>query len=144
MDEFESLSHSKWECKYHVVAGFVITGSSTPPRCTARCAHWTASWFAGRDANTNDFEAMRCVRGIGSTGFAPDSRPYSLTGASHRRLDDRSRMNREVHVRFWEGVGVKFPCATQLPARLRDRERSAQWHRTLSGVLQSPTPAQRA
>ena len=23
-------------------------------------------------------------------------------------------MNREVHVRFWEGVGVKLPCATQL------------------------------
>jgi hypothetical protein len=23
-------------------------------------------------------------------------------------------MNREVHVRFWEGVGVKFSRATQL------------------------------
>jgi hypothetical protein len=23
-------------------------------------------------------------------------------------------MNREVHVRFWEGVGVRFPRATQL------------------------------
>ncbi len=22
-------------------------------------------------------------------------------------------MNREIHVRFSEGVGVKFPCATQ-------------------------------
>ena len=22
-------------------------------------------------------------------------------------------MSREAHVRFWEGVGVKFPCATQ-------------------------------
>ena len=28
-------------------------------------------------------------------------------------LDDKSRMNREVHVRFCEGVGVKFPCATR-------------------------------
>ena len=27
-------------------------------------------------------------------------------------------MNREVHVRFWEGVEVKFSCATQL-----------SWHR---------------
>ena len=27
-------------------------------------------------------------------------------------------MNREVHVRFWEGVEVKFSCATQL-IRLR-------------------------
>jgi len=32
--------------------------------------------------------------------------------------DDRSRMSREAHVRFWEGVGVKFPCATQ-QSRLR-------------------------
>ena len=23
-------------------------------------------------------------------------------------------MNREVHVRFWEGLGVRFPRATQL------------------------------
>lgn len=23
-------------------------------------------------------------------------------------------MNREVHVRFWEGLGVRFPWATQL------------------------------
>ena len=21
-------------------------------------------------------------------------------------------MNREIHVRFWEGLGVQFPCAT--------------------------------
>jgi len=25
-------------------------------------------------------------------------------------------MNREVHVRFWEGLGVRFPRATQLSA----------------------------
>ena len=31
------------------------------------------------------------------------------------RLDDRSRMNREVHVRFWEGLAVRFRWATQLP-----------------------------
>ena len=27
--------------------------------------------------------------------------------------DDRSRMRRESHVRFWESAGVKFPRATQ-------------------------------
>ena len=33
----------------------------------------------------------------------------------------RSRMNREVHVRFWESVGVKLPRAThqRIPPRLR-------------------------
>jgi len=38
------------------------------------------------------------------------------TGSRMLRLDDRSRMNREVHVRFWEGVGVKLLCATRLSA----------------------------
>jgi hypothetical protein len=28
-------------------------------------------------------------------------------------------MNREVHVRFWEGLGVRFPRATQLAAVFR-------------------------
>ena len=36
-------------------------------------------------------------------------------GALFRRwLDDKSPMNREVHVGFWEGVGVRFPRATRL------------------------------
>lgn len=29
-------------------------------------------------------------------------------------MDDRSRMSREAHVRFWESVGVRIPCATHL------------------------------
>ena len=28
--------------------------------------------------------------------------------------DEKSRMNREFHVRFCEGAGVQFPCATRL------------------------------
>ncbi len=31
------------------------------------------------------------------------------------RLGDRSRMSREVHVRFWESARVRFPRATHLP-----------------------------
>ena len=31
---------------------------------------------------------------------------------SHAESGDGSRMSRETHVRFCEGVGVKFPCAT--------------------------------
>ena len=30
-----------------------------------------------------------------------------------RPRDDRSRMNGDVHVRFWESLGVKSPWATQ-------------------------------
>lgn len=44
----------------------------------------------------------------------PDSLTCLPIGCWCRRLDDRSRMNREVHVRFWEGAGVKFSRATQL------------------------------
>ncbi len=35
------------------------------------------------------------------------------------RLGDRSRMSREVHVRFWESARVRFPRATHLPPDLR-------------------------
>ena len=45
------------------------------------------------------------------------SRCSLLIGRSLRnrvRLDDVSRMSREVHVRFWEGLGVRFPRATRL------------------------------
>jgi hypothetical protein len=33
-------------------------------------------------------------------------------------MADRSRMNREVHVRICEGLGVKFPRATRLKGRI--------------------------
>ena len=40
-------------------------------------------------------------------------------------------MNREVHVRFWEGVEVKFSCATQLSGGLspasRQHEEKSVW-----------------
>lgn len=50
MDEFDSLSHSKWECKYHVV--FI-------PKCRRRTLYEQlrqhlfecfASWPSGRNA----------------------------------------------------------------------------------------------
>lgn len=41
---------------------------------------------------------------------------YFLIGVQrYEWLDDRSRMSREVHVRFWESAGVRLSCATQLP-----------------------------
>ena len=42
------------------------------------------------------------------------------------RLEGRSRMRREFHVRFWEGGGVRFPSATRLVVGFqhkRDAER---------------------
>ena len=37
-------------------------------------------------------------------------RPCSPTGPWDQRLDDGSRMNREVHVRFWESAGLRCPA----------------------------------
>ncbi len=37
------------------------------------------------------------------------------------RLGDRSRMSREVHVRFWESARVRFPRATHLPLARQER-----------------------
>ena len=44
---------------------------------------------------------------------------------SDLRLDNKSRMSREVHVRFCEGLGVRFPRAAHLVILLRS-ERAAR------------------
>ena len=40
---------------------------------------------------------------------------------SDYRLDGKSRMRREPHVRFREGVGVQFPRATRHSIRAENR-----------------------
>src|SRR5215470_2383017 len=49
-----------------------------------------------------------------STALPEQSLNYSRTGEweSFQRLDDGSRMSREVHVRFCEGPGVRLPWPT--------------------------------
>jgi len=46
-----------------------------------------------------------------------DASPICSTGrsGSDRRLDNKSRMSREAHVRFCESLGVKLPRATRPP-----------------------------
>ena len=45
------------------------------------------------------------------------AKPYAIAKLAFvRRLDNRSRMSREIHVRFSEGLGVRFPWATRLVA----------------------------
>jgi hypothetical protein len=56
------------------------------------------------------------VRFIGSAAW-PAVNPTSLRCGGLEfdlRLDNKSRMSREVHVRFREGLGVQFPRATRL------------------------------
>ena len=71
-----------------------------------------------QDGQNGSISALKDVgRGgcIGLNGELFDSLIYLSIGAlSMRGLDDRSRMNREIHVRFWEGLRGKFPRPTQL------------------------------
>src|SRR5215467_2463644 len=48
--------------------------------------------------------------GIGSTG---NGRNLIINGRRQPSCGDTSRMNREVHVRFCEGLGVEFPGPTR-------------------------------
>jgi len=53
--------------------------------------------------------------------------PIGVSGRNYR-LDGKSRMRRESHVRFREGVGVRFPRATQQPMRPQSTRQSvAVW-----------------
>jgi hypothetical protein len=49
-------------------------------------------------------------------------------------------MSREAHVRFSEGVGVRFPRATRPSEGLRRRPRGARRHQFLDDFLQFPAP----
>src|SRR5580700_7231130 len=44
----------------------------------------------------------------------------SHIGAWDQRPDDRSRMNREVHVRFWESAGLQCPAPLDYRQEYRD------------------------
>ena len=48
----------------------------------------------------------------------------NLTGKRDHRSGDKSRMRRESHVRFREGLGVKFPRATRRAPRRCERTTS--------------------
>src|SRR5580658_6822247 len=57
----------------------------------------------------------------GRSGLAGTRGPFiagpicSLAASVWPRPNTGSRMSREVHVRFWERAGVRFPRATRLP-----------------------------
>lgn len=60
-------------------------------------------------------------------------------------------MSREIHGRFWESAGMRFPCATHLPAcgnawfgaeeaNWRDTNvlLSPRWYKCISAILVAP------
>src|SRR6202008_4434435 len=69
----------------------------------------------GRDGNTDDSggaNARRCT-GWGASRGEPALCLLIGSKGYCRMLDRRSRMRRELHVRFCEGGGVQFPSATR-------------------------------
>src|SRR5437773_7834087 len=100
--------------------GFVTMGAFIPRYFGARYARWMIFSCVGQNANTNDSGTTLREPGVGCTACKLGSRTFSRIGLWYQRLDDRSRMNREVHVRFWEGLAVRFHWATQL-SQCRDK-----------------------
>src|SRR6266852_6648779 len=68
--------------------------------------------FAGPLVNTSGSEDIPWPPGTGCARSNGATRPCLPTGAWDHRSDDGSRMNREVHVRFWESAVLK--CAALL------------------------------
>ena len=63
------------------------------------------------------------MRRTGCGVLPAGSQSFSPTGNSlSQRLDGKSRMSREVHVRFREGLGVRFPWATRLVVTGKSRQ----------------------
>lgn len=83
-------------------------GRTTRRRCSRPSWSSSASWSQGPCGNTRSCKALNAERPMGAGGL-PDGSRASLcmgTWGYGLRLDDRSRMSREVHGRIGEGVGV--------------------------------------
>ena len=66
----------------------------------------------------------------GEERMSGDFRP--LACLSRPRLDNKSRVNREIYARFCEGFGVKLPGST------RHRDGFAVWSKRLEGTYAVP------
>ena len=90
--------------------GCATMAGSTPPSFVRNSARLMHSSCDGCLANTNGSEGTRWRHGNGYVRFGSATRPCSPIGPWDQRLDDGSRMNREVHVRFWESAGLRCPA----------------------------------
>src|SRR3954468_2173945 len=85
----------------------------------------------GRSGSTRGSDAgnMRRCTGWGASPAAIPTCSSCGGRACGRRLECRSRMRRESHVRFWEGGGVQVPSATPLVQDLVLRVRCTRYRR---------------
>ena len=80
--------------------GCATMGGFTPRSFARNSARSMLSSCDGCLANTNGSGDTRWRHGTGCVRSSGATRPCSPTGPWDQRLDDGSRMNREVHVRF--------------------------------------------
>ena len=121
-------------------AGCATMVVSTPRSFGKNSARLTPSLCGGRLASTNGSRVTSWRPGVGCARSSVAIQACSPTGHWDPRSDDGSRMNREVHVRFWESAGLRCP-ATRLPQRLCDGRRGQDRHRCLAQLLQRGAPA---
>jgi len=91
-------------------------GGITNRRSTLRYVTSTGTLCAGRWPNTNACDGIADEPSTGYGGSSAARRgsvPIGLCSI-RRRLDSKSRMSGDVHVRICERVGVRFPRATRL------------------------------
>jgi transposase InsO family protein len=91
------------------VSGWVAaTVGSIPQSFALKSARLMLPSCDGQFASTKGSGAIRKRSGTGCVRSSGATPTCSLTGTvSHLRPDHGSWMNREVHVQFWEGVGLR-------------------------------------
>ena len=74
--------------------------------------------------NIDALEGIVGVRGTGSKTLDVGNQPFLHIGpwCIGQRLDSRSRMSGDAHVRICESLGVKFPWATRLVVSLSGKQ----------------------
>src|SRR6516165_1294716 len=82
-------------------------------KCSATSMRLSADGRSGSSSGSNVENARRCTGWGASRGGTPTCSSCG-SSACDRRLEGRSRMRREFHVRFCEGGGVRAPSATRL------------------------------
>jgi hypothetical protein len=124
MDEYESLSHTKWECKYHVVfipkyrmKMLYVESISTLGRCSAS---WPSGRRVGSSADRDRLSAKQLGGHDGCDGAI--SSPDSGDIAPSRAID-------QVRIRHQptDGEGARHRRAAGTPRHRRRGDRIVDW-----------------
>ena len=129
--------HKGSDCRYTwSTSRFVeVVNGYLPFHFIPFCVSFKMPWFVGSCGNTRNCEAIGAGRLTGWVALLavyPDCLHLGDL-ASGRRLDSRSRMTGDCHVRFCEGLKGKFLWSTRLWQICRGSE-IARWHLDACGM----------